>query len=53
MGVGGQHHALAALPLGRRPGAHCTEGWVAPIVDPDNYEKSCLQQDSIPGLSSP
>ena len=28
-GVGGQHHALAALPLGKRPGTHCIGGWVA------------------------
>jgi len=23
MRVGGQHHVLAALPLGKRPGTHC------------------------------
>jgi hypothetical protein len=28
MGVGGQRHAQAALPPGRRPGTHYTESWV-------------------------
>jgi hypothetical protein len=28
MGVGGQCHTLAALPLGKRPGTHCTGGWM-------------------------
>jgi len=39
MGMGGQHHALATLPLGRRPGTHFTEGWAAPIADLDSYGK--------------
>jgi hypothetical protein len=26
--VGGQHHTWAALPLGERPGTHCTGGWM-------------------------
>jgi hypothetical protein len=26
-GVGGHHHTLATLPLGKRPGTHCTGGW--------------------------
>ena len=30
MGVHGQHHAPAALPPGKRPGTHCTGGWVGP-----------------------
>jgi hypothetical protein len=30
MGVGGQCHALAALPQGKRPGTHCIGGWVGP-----------------------
>ena len=30
MGVGGQRHAPAALPLGKRPGTHCIGGWGAP-----------------------
>jgi hypothetical protein len=28
MGVGGQRHALAALPPKKRTGTHCTAGWV-------------------------
>ena len=28
MGVGGQRHAPAALPTGKRSGAHCIGGWV-------------------------
>jgi len=31
-GVSGQRHASAALPPGKRPGTHCTGGWVGPIV---------------------
>jgi hypothetical protein len=30
VGVVGQRHALAALPSGWRPGAHCTGSWVGP-----------------------
>ena len=26
--MGGQHHALTALPPGKRPGTHRTGGWV-------------------------
>jgi len=28
MGVGGQRHAPAALPPGKRLGTHCIEGWI-------------------------
>ena len=28
--VGGQRHAPAALPPGKRPGTHCIGSWVAP-----------------------
>ena len=28
MGLGGQHHALAALPAGKRLGINCIAGWV-------------------------
>jgi hypothetical protein len=28
--VGGQRHAPAALPPGKRPGTHCIGGWVGP-----------------------
>jgi hypothetical protein len=30
MGVGGQRHALATLPAGKRPGTDFTGGWRAP-----------------------
>jgi len=30
MGVGGQRHAPAALPPGKRPGTHCIGRWVGP-----------------------
>ena len=30
MGVAGQLHALAALPLGKRPGTRCSGGWLGP-----------------------
>jgi hypothetical protein len=30
MGVGGQRHAPAALPPGKRPGTHCIRGWMGP-----------------------
>jgi len=35
MGVGGQGHAPAALPPGKRVGTHFTEGWVRPRTDLD------------------
>ena len=28
MGMGGEHHAPAAIPLGKRHGTHCAGGWV-------------------------
>ena len=28
--MGGQHHAPADLPPGKRPGTHCIGGWVGP-----------------------
>jgi hypothetical protein len=30
MRVGGQRHAPAVLPPGKRPGTHCTGDWVGP-----------------------
>ena len=32
MGVGGQRHAPAALPPGRRPGTYCIGGWMGPRI---------------------
>jgi hypothetical protein len=42
MGVGGQHHARAALPPGERPCTHCTGGWVGPRAGLDVCGKSRL-----------
>ena len=39
-GVGGQTHAPAALPLGKRPGTHCIGGWVGPRARLNGCEKS-------------
>jgi hypothetical protein len=40
MGVGGQLHAPAALSSGKRPGTHCTGGWVGPRAGLDGCDKS-------------
>jgi hypothetical protein len=49
MRVGGQFHAPAALPPGKRPGTHCIGGWVGPRAGLDGCEKSRPHRDSIPG----
>ena len=38
IGVGDQHHALAALPW-ERPGTYCIGGWVGPRAGLDGYGK--------------
>jgi hypothetical protein len=53
MGVCDKHHALAALPSGKRPITHCIGDWVGPRASLDWCKKSCPHWDSIPGLSSP
>ena len=40
MGMGGQRHAPAALPPGKRPGTHCIGGWVGPRAGLDGCGKS-------------
>jgi len=40
MCVGGQHHAPAALPPGKRPGTHRTGGWVGHRAGVDQCGKS-------------
>jgi len=40
MGVGGQYHALAALPPEKRPGTHCIGGWVRPKASLEGCGKS-------------
>ena len=52
-GVGGQCHSQAALPPGKRPGTHCTGGWVGLRAGLDGCEKSYPHRDSIPGPSIP
>jgi hypothetical protein len=44
VGVGGQFHAPAALPAGKRPGTHCIGGWVGPRAGP--YAKLHSSQSS-------
>ena len=39
MGLGGQSHAPAALPAGKRPGAVCIGAWVGPRAKLDGYRK--------------
>jgi hypothetical protein len=39
-GVGGQRHDPTALPLVRKRGTHCTEGWVGPMAVLDGCGKS-------------
>jgi hypothetical protein len=53
MGVGGQRHAPASLPKGKRPGALFIGGWVGLRADLDGREKPRPHWDSIPGPSSP
>jgi hypothetical protein len=52
MGVGGQLHAPAALPPGKRPGTHFIGGWVSPrgrsgwlqkISPPPEFDPRTLQ----------
>jgi hypothetical protein len=53
MGMGGQHHAPAALSSGKRSGTHCIGGWVGPRIGLDGFGKSRPHRDSIIGQSSP
>jgi hypothetical protein len=51
-GLGGERHAPAALPPGRKPSTHCTRGWVGPMAG-HGYGKSRSHRDSIAGPNSP
>jgi len=54
MGVSGQIHAPAALPLGNTPISIEQEGWVSPRVSrrcADTVSSTCL--NSYPGSSTP
>jgi len=46
VGMGGQHHAPAALPPGTRPCTHCVGGWVGPRAGLDGCRKSCPHRDA-------
>ena len=45
--LGGQRHDLTALPPGRRPGIHCTGGWVGVRTGLGGCEKY-----RVPGIRS-
>jgi hypothetical protein len=51
-GVRGQRHAPAALYPRKRPGTHCTGGWVGPRPGLDRCGKARPHRNSIPGPSS-
>jgi hypothetical protein len=38
MGVGGQCHTLAALPLEKRPDTYCVGGWMDPGAGQESAE---------------
>jgi hypothetical protein len=42
MRVGGQRHASAALPLGKRLVTHCLGGWVDPRAHPAVFDVRTL-----------
>ena len=50
MGVGGQRHAPAALPQGKRLGTHCIEGSVGPRVCLYGCGKSPPHRDLTPSM---
>jgi hypothetical protein len=52
MGVGGQRHALAALPPGKLKGTHLQEAGWTPGPVWTGSENLATQRDSFPGLSS-
>ena len=47
-GMGGQRHAPAVLPPGKRPGTHCIEGWIGPRAGLDGCGKSRLPPEFDP-----
>jgi hypothetical protein len=46
--MGGQRHATATLPPGKRPGIHYIGGWVGRKAGLDGCGKSRPHRDSIP-----
>jgi hypothetical protein len=53
MGVVGQRHAPAALPLGKRLGTHFTRGWVGHRAGLDGCGNLLTIWDSIPRPFNP
>jgi hypothetical protein len=53
MGVGGQRHALAALPPRKGPDTHCIGGWVGPRAGLDGYGKSRPPSEFDPQPAKP
>ena len=53
MGVVGQCHAPVALPPGKKPGAHCTVGWVGPRSGLDGGGESRPQPGFHPQTVQP
>ena len=49
MGVGGQHHALANLPLGKRPNTHCTGGQSGQVQKISTWDSfpDCLARSKL------
>jgi hypothetical protein len=45
--MGGQRHTPAPLPLEKRPGIHCTGGWVGTMT---GQETGAENRDPLPGL---
>jgi hypothetical protein len=52
-GVRCQRHAPAAFYPRKRPGTHCTGGWVSPTAGLNRCGKSRPHRNSIPKPSSP
>jgi len=53
MQLGGQGPTPAALPPEKRPGTHCTGGWVGPTTGQEGCGKSRRHRDSLFRTSSP
>jgi hypothetical protein len=53
MGEGVHCHASAALPLGKKPGTHCTGGWVDHRAGLDECGEPRSHRDLIPRPFSP
>jgi hypothetical protein len=55
MRVGGQRHAPAVLPLGKRPGTHCIGGWVGlgPVwTGAENLAPTGIRSPDHPAVAS-